>query len=144
MAEACRAHLIGSRDLLAKCVESNAPCTKACTAALTEEIERIAVAQHAEVERERAIDCFRASFRQGKPVQKQGRLDLVATFPDGSTLAIEIDRAFKNWSARKLRHAKAAGMVELWIRWSGAYTWLSDIKVLNVNYAQRRWETLRT
>ena len=144
LAEGCRAVLIESHDQLARCVESNGENTRACTAALTAKIEEMAISRGASVRREHAIDCFRASVRRGKAVMKQAHLDLHATFSDGSMLAVEIDTNFKAWSARKLRHAKAAGMIELWIRWSGEYTWASDIEVLNVSSAQRVWCAVRT
>jgi len=40
-------------------------------------------------------------------------------FDDGSTLAIEIDRAYKAWSLAKLRHAAQTGSSALWLRWDG-------------------------
>ena len=35
----------------------------------------------------------------------------------GPDLAIEIDSADKPWSVAKLRHAAAAGMIAIWVRW---------------------------
>ena len=141
MAERCREAIVRQHDQLALRIEAISSDTRACTAALTDEIAGIARHREARVERERAIECFRQSVRNGKPVKKQGRLDLYAVFPDGSRLAIEIDRSYKNWSVRKLRHAKTDGAIELWIRWNGDYTWLSDIETLNVNFSQRTWRS---
>lgn len=59
--------------------------------------------------------------------------------PRQPDLAIEIDSTDKPWSVTKLRHAVAAGMHAVWIRWgddewAGAYT---DVDVIQLPVARR-------
>jgi hypothetical protein len=54
-------------------------------------------------------------------------------------LAIEIDSTHKPWSVDKLRHAVAAGMEGIWIRWgddewAGAF---DDVDVIQLPVARR-------
>jgi hypothetical protein len=60
--------------------------------------------------------------------------------PDLADLAIEIDSTDKPWSVDKLRHAVAAGMEGLWIRWgdddwAGAF---DDVDVIQLPLARRQ------
>lgn len=51
-------------------------------------------------------------------VESLGFVDVIVHRPGaGPDVAIEIDSANKPWSVTKLRHAAAAGMHALWIRW---------------------------
>lgn len=50
---------------------------------------------------------------------------------DGPDLAIEIDSADKPWSVNKLRHASAAGMRGIWIRWGDA-DWATAYRGIDV------------
>ncbi|GAB4546294.1 MAG: hypothetical protein Tsb0013_05000 [Phycisphaerales bacterium] len=55
-----------------------------------------------------------------EPRTPGGRLDLLSVGPDGRALAVEIDRADKQWSVRKLaRCAEEFWTDALWIRWRG-------------------------
>jgi hypothetical protein len=59
---------------------------------------------------------------------------LVLRSPDGHDLAIEIDSTDKDWSLAKLRHAAAAGMRAVWIRW-GDDAWagaFDDVDVIQL------------
>lgn len=50
--------------------------------------------------------------------EQLGFVDVIVRRPQGERdLAIEIDSADKPWSVAKLRHAVAAGMEAIWIRW---------------------------
>lgn len=71
---------------------------------------------------------------------RSGYVD-VLVLPGGGRpcVAIEIDSADKPWSLEKLRHAAAAGMRPIWIRW-GDHEWASghaDVDVIQLP-AQRR------
>jgi hypothetical protein len=60
--------------------------------------------------------------------------------PDLPDLAIEIDSTDKPWSVAKLRHAIAAGMVGIWIRW-GTDDWagaFDDVDVIQLPLARRQ------
>jgi len=49
-----------------------------------------------------------------------GFLDLFVEFADGSTIALEIDRANKRWSLAKLQYAsQELDSCSLWARWRG-------------------------
>jgi hypothetical protein len=64
---------------------------------------------------------------------------IVLRQPAAPDLAIEIDSADKPWSVDKLRHAAAAGMHPIWIRW-GADEWagaFEDIDVIQLPIARR-------
>ncbi len=59
--------------------------------------------------------------------------------PDLPDLAIEIDSTDKPWSVDKLRHAIAAGMEGIWIRW-GTEDWagaFNDVDVIQLPLARR-------
>lgn len=64
---------------------------------------------------------------------------IVLRQPAAPDLAIEIDSTDKPWSVDKLRHAAAAGMHPVWIRWgddewAGAF---DDIDVIQLPLARR-------
>lgn len=64
---------------------------------------------------------------------------IVLRQPAAPDLAIEIDSTHKPWSVDKLRHAAAAGMHPIWVRW-GADEWagaFDDIDVIQL-LLQRR------
>src|SRR4051794_30313331 len=61
----------------------------------------------------------------------------------GSDLAIEIDSTDKPWSVEKLRHAVAAGMEAIWVRWgddfwAGAYDDVDVIQLPTLRRSARR------
>lgn len=69
----------------------------------------------------------------------QGRIDLFATFPDGSCIAIEIDKGHKTWSLAKLKHATLInGANSIWVRWDGAApaSKYGEVIVLNLTSAR--------
>jgi len=69
-----------------------------------------------------------------------GFVDVIVRRPDGQPdLAIEIDSTDKPWSVSKLRHAIAAGMDAIWIRWgddewAGAF---EDVDVIQLPVMRR-------
>jgi hypothetical protein len=71
---------------------------------------------------------------------RRGFVDvIVLRQPTAPDLAIEIDSADKPWSVDKLRHAAAAGMVPVWIRW-GDDGWAGtfhDIDVIQLQLTRR-------
>lgn len=139
-AETCRRALVEGRAAFASGLDAVWVNTRACTAFLANSIELVAQGFGATVKREHALDVYRSSTRNGRPRKKQGHLDLLAAFPDGSMLAVEIDTSHKAWSAKKLRFAKRSGMTELWVRWDGAYSWERGIAVLNIESPRRNWQ----
>lgn len=140
-AEVCRRVLIEGRSAFIGGLDDVWSSTKACTAYLADSIGQVARGFGATVKREYALGVYRDSTRGGRPCRKQGYLDLLAEFPDGSKLAIEIDTNYKAWSATKLRFAKGLGMTELWVRWDGAYTWEQEMAVLNIESPRRNWHS---
>jgi hypothetical protein len=82
----------------------------ACTARLTDSIQHLCEAHGATVEREVLHVLPRET--------RQGRIDLVAAFPDGTRLAIELDRTRKRRSLRKLRDFQTDEQAYgLWVLW---------------------------
>jgi len=69
-----------------------------------------------------------------------GFVDVVVRRGSGAPdLAIEIDSADKPWSVEKLRHAAAAGMHAIWVRW-GDDEWAGahqDIDVIQLRLLRR-------
>ena len=64
---------------------------------------------------------------------------IVLRQPDAPDLAIEIDSTDKPWSVDKLRHAAAAGMNPIWIRW-GSDEWagaFDDVDVIQLPLGRR-------
>ena len=64
---------------------------------------------------------------------------IVLRQPAAPDLAIEIDSADKPWSVDKLRHAMAAGMDAIWVRWgddgwAGAF---EDVDVIQLPLQRR-------
>ncbi|KAB1906985.1 hypothetical protein AB0F95_06840 [Micromonospora tulbaghiae] len=51
--------------------------------------------------------------------ERQGRIDVFGVHPSGVRVAIEIDRASKQWSVEKLHHEANQGVVALWVKWGG-------------------------
>lgn len=74
----------------------------------------------------------------GQP--RLGYVDLmIRRGASGPDLAIEIDSADKPWSLAKLRHAAAAGMIAIWVRW-GDEVWAGvydDIDVIQLQATRR-------
>ncbi len=94
------------------------------TARITEAIQLNAKHTGAKVELEYKTELIRSGFRKtGKPYSKHGHIDAQLTFPDGSCLAIEIDKGNKRWSLAKLEHCVEHNKwLALWIRWRGVLT----------------------
>jgi hypothetical protein len=68
-----------------------------------------------------------------------GYVDVVVHRPGSTDLAIEIDSGDKPWSVDKLRHAAAAGMHAIWIRW-GDEQWAGvyeDVDVIQLWLTKR-------
>lgn len=91
------------------------------TARITRAVERVAVACEASVEREVRISLSRKVHRKdGREKDVFGHVDLLVTLADGTPVFIEIDRANKQWSLRKLVHChEIPGTLCVWIRWKG-------------------------
>ena len=72
--------------------------------------------------------------------ERLGFVDVIVRRGSGlPDLAIEIDSADKPWSVDKLRHAAAAGMHAIWVRWgddewAGVY---DDIDVIQLQLIRR-------
>lgn len=73
------------------------------------------------VEAEVEIPLQRSGQREnGEGYNYNGRVDLVATHPDGQKIAIEIDRTNKQWSTQKLQYChQEFQMLPIWVRWRG-------------------------
>jgi hypothetical protein len=71
---------------------------------------------------------------------RRGFVDvIVLRQPAAPDLAIEIDSTDKRWSVDKLRHAAAASMHPIWVRW-GADEWagaFDDIDVIQLPIKRR-------
>lgn len=78
---------------------------------------------------------------------RRGFMDVVVLRGPGQPdLAIEIDSTDKRWSVDKLRHAAAAGMHPIWIRWgddewAGAF---ADVDVIQLRLMRRPQARART
>lgn len=110
--------------------------TGAVTAQITNELTTWALA-HGWLPRAEA----RVHIRHSSAEQPRlGYMDLmIRRGPSGPDLAIEIDSADKPWSLAKLRHAAAAGMVAIWVRW-GDEVWAGvyeDIDVIQLQATRR-------
>jgi hypothetical protein len=87
----------------------------------------------------------RGEARVGVPVLERERAQLgfvdviVRRGPAEPDLAIEIDSTDKPWSVVKLRHAAAAGMHPIWVRW-GDDAWagaFDDVDVIQLLVTRR-------
>ncbi|WP_434739411.1 hypothetical protein [Micromonospora sp. SH-82] len=87
------------------------------TELLTDRITRWATEQRWQVRREVPSVVESATRPSGV-----GYLDLLCRRPDGTRVAIEIDRTDKIRSRSKLQHEVAAGALGLWVQW-GAPRW---------------------
>ena len=61
---------------------------------------------------------------------------------DQPDLAIEIDSTDKPWSVAKLRHAAAAGMLAIWVRW-GDDEWAGiydDVDVIQLRHSRHAYK----
>ncbi len=87
--------------------------TSAITAHITREIIRWSLERSWTPRTEARVKAF-----DGASAERLGFVDVIVRrerpLPD---LAIEIDSTDKLWSVAKLRHAAAAGMRAIWIRW---------------------------
>ena len=117
-------------------LDPSARTTAAMTAHITRQISRWAVERGWSPHAEARVKPERAS---GDP-QGVGYVDLVirrgGEQPD---LAIEIDSTDKAWSLEKLRHAAAAGMHAIWVRW-GDEVWAgshADVDVIQLSVQRR-------
>ena len=134
-ASQCRTQLMGSAHLLESLISQD---TGLSTRGLTRVIGDYCQSKGARVAFEVPIDIYRTTIKKkGGVHQYQGRVDVVAEFPDGSKLAVEIDTNFKRWSLAKLRRAQKLNFIELWVRWDGPRTCIHGVSVLNVHHDRR-------
>ena len=131
MTQAMDCLAILSRHLpgLARILSGDAPAATVFTRRLTWAVCLLASACAGDVQREWPMPYVsRAGARQG-------RLDVLASFADGSVLAIEIDRANKRASVHKLQLARQRlPALALWIRWRGvAMAPPADIQLLDLS-----------
>jgi 2-methylaconitate cis-trans-isomerase PrpF len=112
-------------------LDTEALTTARMTRRITRAIGAWAIARGWSVRTEAHVAVAASATNRGQ----QGFVDVVirrgGSVPD---VAIEIDSADKPWSAVKLRHAAAAGMEAIWVRWgdddwSGIY---EDIYVIQL------------
>jgi hypothetical protein len=117
--------------------------TAVITSLITREIVRWALAHGWSVQSEARVRLPQAS--SGAARERPGFIDLIVRCDGGQPdLAIEIDSTDKAWSLAKLRHAAAAGLHAIWIRWgdeawAGAY---DDVDVIQLPARRRgvsRW-----
>lgn len=114
-AHQCRkAILLMSKDLKALISQDDA---RATTSAITKAIVRACKELGARVDTE--VDCGKFENPRWKRKSRSGRVDIVASFQDGSSLAIEIDRGNKRFSVEKLESMRQRGVATLWVRWGG-------------------------
>lgn len=122
------AELRGRREALRVLVAPIWRDTKECTAALIRAVYDLAVAHNATVELEARHDV------PGNP--RKGRIDLIAKMPDGSRLAVEVDRAYKRWSLVKLisLQQKEPNTRGLWLRWDNHHggDWIQGVAVVGL------------
>ena len=109
------------------------------TAAMTAHITRVIVVWAAERGWSPRTEArVQASSSAGD--ERSGFVDVIVRRGPGlPDLAIEIDSADKPWSVDKLRHAAAAGMHAVWVRWgddewAGVY---DDIDVIQLQLLRR-------
>jgi hypothetical protein len=109
--------------------------TAAVTAAITRRIVGWASAQGWRVRTEARVEVGSST-----QVQHLGFVDVLVCRGGGlPDVAIEIDSADKPWSVVKLRHAAAAGMCAIWVRWgdgdwAGVY---DDVDVIQLRLSRR-------
>jgi hypothetical protein len=122
-------------------LDTEALDTAAVTARITREIVRWALSNGWNP---------RAEARVGVTVSRHGRsrtgyIDVIVRRGGEPALAIEIDSGDKPWSLDKLRHAAAAGMQPIWVRWGddGWAGYYDDIDVIQLP-ALRRSAARRT
>jgi hypothetical protein len=114
--------------------------TGATTTAITRAVARWASSRgwQARTEARVGLEADRAT------VPKLGYIDVVVRRGGGMPdMAIEIDSEDKRWSLDKLRHAAAAGMHAIWIRWgddewAGAFEGVDVIQLQVRRKARRR------
>lgn len=117
--------------------------TASVTAAITRSIVCLARGHGWRVRTEARVEV---PLTSGIP-QQLGYVDVLVSrgrpYPD---VAIEIDSADKPWSVVKLRHAAAAGMHSIWVRWgddawAGVYADLDVIQLPTLRRSARRPQT---
>jgi hypothetical protein len=120
-------------------IDTGSSSTGAITARIAREITQWALAHGWHVRPEARVDVpTRPSRLSARP--QTGYIDVIV-LRDGRQpdFAIEIDSADKPWSLAKLRHAAAAGMHSIWIRW-GDDEWAGyydDVDVIQLSVLRR-------
>jgi hypothetical protein len=103
--------------------------TRAMTARITRAVVEWALANGWTPRTEARVDAGQLGF-----------VDVIVHRPDGQPdLAIEIDSTDKLWSVAKLRHAVAAGMEGIWVRW-GDEAWagaFDEVDVIQLPVSRR-------
>ena len=110
------------------------------TTMITEEIEQLAREQGLSVRREVRVPVPRlVGRRDGRP--RWQRVDLVIEAPGRRPLYVEIDRAEKRESRRKLTWAVSQGADAIWVRWGGS----RDVRFVGdgVRVVEPRWRRAR-
>lgn len=112
----------------------------AITKAITGVIVELAREQGLKVRREVPVPVYRLVGRRDQRVWQQ-LVDLVISLPGSPPLYIEIDRAEKRESRRKLRWAVSQGYDAIWIRWGGS----RDVAVVDdgVRVVEPSWRRTR-
>jgi hypothetical protein len=114
------------------CLETSPLTTAAMTARITRATVEWAAAHGWATRKEARVGVGEAT--------RLGYVDvIVLRQPAAPDLAIEIDSTDKPWSVDKLRHAAAAGMHPIWIRW-GDDAWagaFADVDVIQLPVTRR-------
>ena len=117
-------------------LETSTLTTSAVTARITRAVVEWAAARGWAVRGEARVGV---AASEGESAQL-GFVDVIVhRGPAQPDLAIEIDSTHKPWSVVKLRHAIAAGMHAIWIRW-GDDAWagaFEDVDVIQLPVARR-------
>ena len=118
--------------LLRRVAKAEAQATE-ITRALTNLISTHLQSKGWAVSKEHGISLYRASKKKkGCEYLYQGHIDLCAE-KAGKRLAIEIDRANKAWSLKKLEHCASNGYTAIWFRWRGRVNnYAPTVKIYNI------------
>jgi hypothetical protein len=107
--------------------------SKTITKKITEKICSMIAEADGKTSLEKEIGPIAFKTKKGVLKYRSGRVDIFAEFNDGGKLFIEIDRANKKWSHRKLKHLQDMGNNVLWVRWSTMRGFNSEIPCISMD-----------
>jgi hypothetical protein len=130
----CAQHVVAKAPKFAAVLAGKKVDTVEFVRSMTAQLCELIAATASTVEKEYTLE---ASQVAGAGRKRTGRLDIFARFHDGSSLAVELDRANKTWSLFKLSHmATQFGAEAVWIRWRGTIKFQSCKPVAFVDLTQ--------